>query len=138
MKLTLLILLLIGVVSATQDLSGSEAAQDLVHIEDASDKEAPSLRALKQQYCNYSSRSNPCGKKYRCNKSNQCVLKRKYGGGHHTGKDYYYYDDRGVNRNIGKRCNRNSQCHDYRLRCNYEGICELKRRYRSNRKLFYT
>eukprot|EP00985_Skeletonema_marinoi_P004524 scaffold1966_cov131-Skeletonema_marinoi.AAC.1 len=128
MKLTLLILLLIGVVSATQDLSGSEAVHDLVSIEDATEKEAPSLRALRRE-CNYFRSFNTCGKKYRCNKSNSCVLKRKYkyGGGHRTGKDYYYYGYEGLNRDIGKYCTRNRQCRGDLLRCNTSrDRCELK------------
>ncbi|KAK1744218.1 hypothetical protein QTG54_004751 [Skeletonema marinoi] len=69
MKLTLLILLLAGVVSATQDLRGSEAAQDLESME-----EVP-LRALKSS--DECKKNKDCGSDERCNSKNKCVRDRR-------------------------------------------------------------
>jgi len=136
MKLNLLILLLIGVVSATQNLSGSEAAQDPVRIEDATEKEAPSLRALRPRRQCYE--NIDCGDScWKCNRDKECVYRNKcrvkYGEDY-----YYYYGYEGLNRDIGKRCDRNRQCRGDLLRCNKNrGRCELKPEFESGRKRLF-
>jgi len=57
-----------------QDLSGSEAAQDLESMEDATDGV---LRALKKSSSDKCKKNNDCGSGERCNSNDKCVRRNR-------------------------------------------------------------
>ena len=159
MKLTFLILLLIGVVSATSKpvtcvhnfnqnhskclaynissrFSFFNVAQDeTIHEPDSTtnvqENEIPSSRELMS--CTYRSWNNKigCPDGYRCSRSRgRCVRRRKFGGG----SRFYYGGGGSRTGRYGSHCHRHNQC--YSRICNKRvGRCERLNPYGRNRKL---